>query len=64
MSRAPAFPTGQLVRIGTLVVLLVAVLVMKSRCGSAANSMLKAFDAPPASVAGDGGLTSPDTARK
>ena len=61
MTRPPAFPTGQVVRIAILVVLLVAVIVMKSRCGSAANSMLKAFDAPATS---DGGLTSPDTARK
>jgi hypothetical protein len=61
MSRAPTFPTGQLVRIGILVVLLVAVVIMKSRCGTAAESMFKAFDAPK-SV--DGGLTSPDTARK
>lgn len=61
MSRAPAFPTGQLVRIAILVVLLVAVLVVKSRCGPAAESMFRAFDPPRTS---DGGLTSPDTARK
>jgi hypothetical protein len=64
MSRPPAFPTGQLVQIAILVVLLVAVIVMKSRCGSAANSMFKAFDPPPPALGGDGGLTSPDTARK
>jgi hypothetical protein len=61
MSRPPSFPTGQLVRIGILVVLLAAVIVMKSRCGTAAESMFKAFDAPRTV---DGGLTSPDTARK
>ncbi|MCU1280509.1 MAG: hypothetical protein JWM53_4055 [bacterium] len=61
MSRPPAFPTGQLVRIGILVVLLVAVVVMKSRCGPAAESMFKALE-PPKNA--DGGLTSPDTARK
>jgi hypothetical protein len=61
MTRPPAFPTAQLVRIGILVVLLVAVVIMKSRCGTAAESMFKAFDAPAGS---DGGLTSPDTARK
>ena len=61
MSRPPPFPTGQLVRIGILVVLLVAVLVMKRQCGPAAENMFKAFDAPKTS---DGGLTSPDTARK
>jgi hypothetical protein len=61
MSRPPAFPTGQLVQIAILIVLLVAVILMKSRCGKAADSLFKAFDAPPTS---DGGLTSPDTARK
>ena len=61
MSRPPAFPTGQVVRIGILVVLLAAVLVMKSKCGTAAESMFKAFDAPQSA---DGGLTSPDTPRK
>ncbi len=61
MKRAPRFPTGQLIQIAILVVLLVAVVIMKSRCGSAAESMFKAFDAPPTA---DGGLTSPDAARK
>ncbi|MGZ3408446.1 MAG: hypothetical protein ACXVAN_18475 [Polyangia bacterium] len=61
MTRPPAFPTGQLVRIAILIVLLVAVIFMKSRCGKAADSMFKAFDAPQSS---DGGLTSPDTPRK
>jgi hypothetical protein len=61
MSRPPPFPTGQLVRIGILVGLLVAVMVMKARCGPAAESMFKAFDAPRST---DGGLTSPDTPRK
>jgi hypothetical protein len=61
MSRPPRLPVGQLVRIGILVVLLVAVVVMKSRCGTAAESMFKAIDAP---VTADGGLTSPDAARK
>ena len=51
MARPPAFPTGQLVRILVLVVLLVAVVIMKSRCGTAAEQMLKAFDGP----ATDGG---------
>ena len=59
--RAPAFPTGQLVRIGTLLVLLVAVLFMKSRCGPAAEQLFRAIDAPKSA---DGGLTSPDTPRK
>jgi hypothetical protein len=61
MSRPPPFPTGQLVRIGILVVLLVAVFVMKSRCGPAAENLFKAIDAPKST---DGGLTSPDTPRK
>ena len=61
MSRAPAFPVGQLVRIGILVVLLVAVVFMKSRCGTAAESMFKVIDAP---LTSDGGLTSSDAARK
>ncbi len=59
--RPPAFPTGQVVRILILAVLLVAVVVMKSRCGKAAEQMFKAFDVPNSS---DGGLTSTDTARK
>jgi hypothetical protein len=46
MARPPAFPTAQVVRILILVVLLVAVIVMKSRCGTAANEMFKAFDTP------------------
>ena len=61
MTRAPKFPTGEVVRIAILVVLLVAVIVMKQRCGSAAQSFFKVYDQPK-SV--DGGLTSPDTARK
>jgi hypothetical protein len=48
------FPTGQVVRIVVLVVLLVAVIVMKRRCGTAAEQMFKAFDTP----ASDGGLDS------
>lgn len=59
--RAPRFPTGEVLRIVILVVLLVAVIVMKSRCGPAAESFFKVYDA--AKIA-DGGLTSPDTARK
>ena len=47
MSRPPPFPTGQLVpHRASSSVLLVAVLVMKRRCGPAAESMFKAFDAP------------------
>ena len=61
MSRPPKFPTSELIRIGIIVVLLVAIVVMKSRCGPAAESLFKAFDAPPSA---DGGLTSPDAARK
>ncbi|HEX8951677.1 MAG TPA: hypothetical protein VF997_16025 [Polyangia bacterium] len=61
MTRPPPFPTGQVVRIAILVVLLVAVVFMKSRCGPAANNLFKAFDAPPTT---DGGLTSSDAARK
>jgi len=44
-----------------VVVLLVAVIVMKQRCGSAAQSFFKVYDQPKTT---DGGLTSPDTARK
>ena len=61
MSRPPAFPTGQVVRIVILVVLLVAVLVMKSKCGPAAENLFKVMDAP---LTSDGGLTSSDAARK
>lgn len=49
--RPPRFPTGEVARIVILVVLLVAVIVMKSRCGRAANNFFHAFDA----VAVDGG---------
>lgn len=59
--RPPALPVGQLVRIGILVVLLVAVIFMKSQCGKAAESMFKAIDSPATT---DGGLTSSDAARK
>jgi hypothetical protein len=61
MTRPPKFPTGEVVRIAILVVLLVAVIVMKQRCGPAAESFFKVIDQPKTS---DGGLTSPDTARK
>ena len=61
MTRPPKFPTGEVVRIVILVVLLVAVIVMKSRCGPAAQSFFKAIDAP---ATADGGLTSSDAARK
>lgn len=55
MARAPRFPTGEVVRIAIFVVLLVAVIVMKSRCGRAASSFFHAFDAPTAPAASDGG---------
>lgn len=45
--RAPAFPTGQVVRILILAALLVAVIVMKGRCGTAAESMFRAIDVAP-----------------
>lgn len=61
MTRPPKFPTGEVVRIAILVVLLVAVIVMKQRCGPAAQSFFKVYDQPKTV---DGGLTSPDTARK
>ncbi len=61
MTRPPAFPTGQLVRIAILVVLLVAVVVMKNRCGKAAEQLFRAIEVPQIS---DGGLTSTDTPRK
>jgi hypothetical protein len=61
MTRPPAFPTGQVIRILILVVLLVAVLVMKSKCGPAAENLFKVIGSAPTS---DGGLTSPDAARK
>ncbi len=51
MARPPRFPTGEVVRIAVLVVLLVAVIVMKGRCGKAAESMFHAFD----QSAADGG---------
>jgi hypothetical protein len=43
-------PAGQLVRIAITIVLLVAVVVMKQRCGKAAIEMFRAFD-----IRGDGG---------
>jgi hypothetical protein len=55
MARPPAFPTGQVVQILILAALLVAVVVMKSRCGKAAEGMFKAFDAPAGTAARDGG---------
>jgi len=61
MTRAPKFPTSQVIRIVTLVALLVAVLVMKSKCGPAAENLFKVIDSAPTS---DGGLTYPDAARK
>jgi hypothetical protein len=59
--RPPAFPTGQVVRIFILAALCVAIIVMKKRCGTAAENMFKAIETPQ-NV--DGGLTSPDTPRK
>jgi hypothetical protein len=49
-----SFPTGQVLRIAVMVVLLVLILVMKRRCGPAAEQMFRAFDSP----ASDGGLDS------
>jgi hypothetical protein len=51
MARPPRFPTGEVVRIAILVVLLAAVVVMKRRCGKAAENLFRAFDQPVA----DGG---------
>jgi hypothetical protein len=45
MSR-PSFPTGQVVRILILAALLVGVIVMKNRCGKAAEQMFRAFEVP------------------
>ncbi len=42
--RPPAFPTGQVVRIAITVALLVAVIVMKNRCGKAAEQLFRAID--------------------
>ena len=44
MRKAPRFPTGEVVRIAVLVVLLVGIIVLKSRCGRAASSLIHAFD--------------------
>jgi hypothetical protein len=46
--------TGQLLRIVVLVLLLVGVVLMKRRCGRAAESMFRAFDITNV----DGGLDS------
>lgn len=46
--------TGQLIRIALLILMLVAVVIMKRRCGPAAESMFHAFDVPVT----DGGLDS------
>lgn len=46
------FPTAEVARIALLVALLILVVVMKRRCGPAAEQMFRAFDAH----AGDGGL--------
>ena len=59
--RAPAFPTGQVVRIVMLLGLCIAIIVLKSRCGTATEQLFKAIGTPQ-NV--DGGLTSPDTPRK
>ena len=61
MTRPPRFPTGEVVRIAILVLLLVAVIVMKRQCGPAAQSLFRVLDS---GKIADGGLTSPDTARK
>jgi hypothetical protein len=61
MTRRPPFPTAQVVRILILVVLLVAVLIMKRQCGTAAQNLFRVIDSAPTA---DGGLTSPDAARK
>ncbi len=46
MKRAPAFPRAEVARIVILVLLLVAVVLMKRRCGSAAVSFFRAIDVP------------------
>lgn len=52
MARPPRFPTGEVVRIGILVVLLVAVIVLKDRCGKGAENFFRVIDQPVA----DGGF--------
>ena len=46
MSRPPTFPTAQVVRIAVLVALLVAVIVLKGRCGQMGGQLFRTFDAP------------------
>jgi hypothetical protein len=55
-----AFPTAQVIRIAITVALLVAVVIMKQRCGKAAVEMFRAFDQP-AGVRLDGGAPKPLT---
>jgi hypothetical protein len=58
------FPTGQVIRIAILVALLVAVIVMKKRCGTAAERLFKAFEVPSVDGGSPTDLTVVDTARK
>jgi len=50
--RPPPFPTGQVIRILLLVAMLVGVVVLKKRCGTAAEQLFKVIDVP----ASDGGV--------
>jgi hypothetical protein len=52
-------PTGQLITLATMLVALVALMVLKSRCGMAVEQMFRAIEAPGApSGVGDGGRIS------
>ena len=63
MRRRSSVPTGQIITIVMTLAALVGVLVLKRQCGSAVGNMFQAIDTR-VDTGSDGGLTSPDTARK
>ncbi len=56
-------PTRQLITIVMTVAALVGILVLKRQCGAAVGNMFQVIDTR-FDGGSDGGLTSPDTARK
>jgi hypothetical protein len=63
MARRSSLPMGQIITIVMTIAALVGVIVLKRQCGSAVGNLFQAIDTR-VDGGSDGGLTSPDTARK
>jgi hypothetical protein len=61
--RSPSLPAGQIITILMTIAALIGILVLKRQCGAAVGNMFQVIDTR-GDGGSDGGLTSPDTARK